>query len=144
MGVPETEHADPASIFNIALSLIGCPEVSITLASVLCDALISADADTAKPPAFSLQADGVRCILLDETVYDPSGTLDRCRVLKRELEMKEHNMQLLEDQVLGSSDDRVHPLPFFIVFKGTAVDVNLVVGSKSRQGSKHSNKPLRN
>ena len=62
---------------NLALSVIGHPEaVSIAMTSVLGDTLICADADTAKLVAFSAQVGGVRSVMLDGDMYDPSaGTL---------------------------------------------------------------------
>jgi structural maintenance of chromosome 2 len=39
------------------------------------------------------------------------GARERWRVLKRELEIKEHEMRLLEEQVMGSNAVRVRPSP---------------------------------
>jgi structural maintenance of chromosome 2 len=69
-------HLAPAGKVNLALSLIGClEEVSIAMTFVFGDMLTCVDVDTAKLVAFSKQVGGVRSVMFDGDVYDPSRML---------------------------------------------------------------------
>jgi hypothetical protein len=61
--------------------------------------------------------------------------------MKRELEIKEHEMRLDGEQVLESNAVRVRPP--FRYSETLRIDVVLVVGGRSRQRSKRSNEPSR-
>jgi structural maintenance of chromosome 2 len=66
---------------------------------------------------------------------------ERWKVMKWELEIKEHEMRLDGEQVLESNAVRIRPP--FRCSETLCIDVVLVVGGRSRQGLKRSNEPSR-
>ena len=127
MGVPEMKHGNPTHSSQQSqpcFSLIRYPdEVSITMAF-----------------AFFMQVGRVHSISLDGDMYNLSGMLLVCMqveavlgeverefgvprgrwsVMKQELDIKEHEMWLLEEQVMGSNAVHVCPSPFFHHLGGT-------------------------
>ncbi|KAG6373678.1 hypothetical protein JVT61DRAFT_6349 [Boletus reticuloceps] len=125
----QVEHLAPGKA-NVALSLIGYPdEVARAMGYVFGDTIICADAESANAVTFGAK---VRSVTLNGDVYDPSGMLsggappsgsgillrergegagrerrEQWKKLSRDVEMKEHELRLLNEQIGGSNAARL-------------------------------------